>query len=139
MDNDQKEAIIEHRLKQAEEAGANAELLYNNTAHAAAINRIYYAMFYAVVALALRNGFSTSKHGQLIGWFNREFIKSQVFDVRLSDILRKAFDLRSDADYEIAPLPSPEEIESMLADMKQFVATIKAWLKTQANDQMDVP
>lgn len=41
-----------------------------------ALNRLYYAIFYAVAALAQKFNFITSKHSQLLGWFNREFIKT---------------------------------------------------------------
>jgi uncharacterized protein (UPF0332 family) len=36
----------------------------------AAMNRIYYGLFYVVNCLALIDGFTTSKHTQLIGYFN---------------------------------------------------------------------
>ena len=42
-----------------------------------AVNRIYYGLYYAVTALAIKHRFETSKHLQLIGWFNKEFIASQ--------------------------------------------------------------
>ncbi len=134
MNIEQKEAVIKFRLEQAAEAIQNAELLLKNGAHAAAINRIYYGMFYAVLAMALRYRFDTSKHGQLIGWFNREFVKTGQLEHRLFIILKTAFDRRSEADYELSPLPSPPEIESMLLDMKTFIATIKAWLEANPSE-----
>ncbi|MBD3308314.1 hypothetical protein GF339_17905 [candidate division KSB3 bacterium] len=47
------------------------------------MNRIYYAMFYAVSALALLQGFSTSSHAQLRGYFNREFVKTGIISIEL--------------------------------------------------------
>ena len=88
-------------------------------------------MFYAVLALGVHANFETSKHGQLIGWFNREFVKGNVFDARLSQILREAFERRTIADYDFRGVPSEEEFEEMLADMKLFISTIKDYLETR--------
>ncbi|VEN74433.1 conserved hypothetical protein [Candidatus Desulfarcum epimagneticum] len=57
-------------------------------------------MFYAVSALGTRHGFATSKHGQLIGWFNKEFIKTGVFKRNYGKTLRDAFEIRKQGDYD---------------------------------------
>ena len=49
--------------------------MFENDFHASAMNRIYYSMFYAVQALLILKGSTFSKHGQVKGFFNREFIK----------------------------------------------------------------
>jgi len=46
-------------------------VLIDNNRFRSAVNRIYYGMFYPLMALGLANHFETSKHGQLIGWFNK--------------------------------------------------------------------
>ncbi len=86
-------------------------------------------MFYAVMALALRDNFQTSKHAQLIGWFNKNYVATGLFSPDLSRMLQESFHRRNDADYEIKPLPDLEEINRMLHNMKRFIATIKAWIE----------
>jgi uncharacterized protein (UPF0332 family) len=44
-------ALVRYRLEQAGEALASAELNLTNALDRSAINRAYYAMFYAVLAL----------------------------------------------------------------------------------------
>lgn len=68
--------LINYRLKLSDETIEEAELLIQNGKLRGAINRIYYAIFYSVSALGLKYNFQTSKHEQLIGWFNHEFIKT---------------------------------------------------------------
>jgi len=60
-----RESLIEYRLNQA-----ISKFLVDSEKLIIAVNRIYYGMYYALTALALKNKFETSKHGQLIGWFN---------------------------------------------------------------------
>ena len=131
INSEDRNQLIAIRIRQAEKTVQSAEFCLANKEHEMAANRIYYGMFYAVLALALRHGFKTSKHGQLIGWFNREFVKTRQFEPRFSEILKQAFDRRSDADYELATLPSASEIELMLADMKTFIAQIEAFLQKE--------
>ena len=60
-DNDRID-LIKYRLQQAEEAVSDVELLINNNRLRSAVNRIYYGMFYSLLALGLAEGFETSKH-----------------------------------------------------------------------------
>jgi uncharacterized protein (UPF0332 family) len=66
-----KEDLINYRLKRAESTLEEAELAFKNNKLTLTENRIYYAIFYSVSALALRYDFETSKHSTLKGWFNK--------------------------------------------------------------------
>jgi uncharacterized protein (UPF0332 family) len=47
-------------------------------------------MYYSLTSLALKSGFETSKHGQLIERFNREYIATSRIDPEFRKILRDA-------------------------------------------------
>jgi len=81
--------LIKHRIFRAKESIEDAKLALANNRLLNAENRIYYAMFYAVSALALKNDFSTSKHFQLLGWFNKNFIKPKIISNRIWKNLQK--------------------------------------------------
>lgn len=119
--------LIAMRIKQAEKAVQRAETSLALDQPEMVANRIYYGMFYAMLALALLRGFETTKHQQMIGWFNKNFVHTKIFPKRFTAILKKAFDARMDADYEADF--QEVDIETMLADMKIFISTIKAWLE----------
>jgi len=82
-------------------------------------------MYYALTALALKNKFETSKHGQLIGWFNKEFISTGKVDPKYGKILRNAFQNRTKSDYDAFIGFSTFEVESMLNEMVDFIDQIK--------------
>jgi len=48
-------------------------------------------MFYSLMALGLKCEFETSKHAQLIGWFNKAFIHEGLIDSKYGKIITKAF------------------------------------------------
>lgn len=58
-------------------------------------------MFYALLALGLQHHYETSKHLQLLGWFNKEFVNKGKVSKELGKIVKKAFDRRINADYEL--------------------------------------
>ena len=86
-------------------------MLKNNLLRGA-VNRIYYAMFYMLLALALKYEFTTSKHGQLIGWFNKNFIKHE------------AFDFRQQGDYGIFTELVLEDVENKFNLMNKFISVL---------------
>ncbi len=70
ISNENRQELIAYRFGQALETLELAGFLTDQRKLSVAANRIYYRMFYALGALALKHGFTTSKHSQLIGWFH---------------------------------------------------------------------
>lgn len=126
-----RESLIDYRLKQALETIELAKFLVMSEKFIIAVNRIYYGMYYALTALALKNKFETSKHGQLIGWFNKEYISTKKLDSKYGKILRNAYQNRTKGDYDTFVSFSKEEVESMLSEMIDFIEEIKSLLEKQ--------
>lgn len=126
-----RESLIEYRLNQALETIELAKFLVDSDKLIIAVNRIYYGMYYALTALALKNKFETSKHGQLIGWFNKEYISSKKVDAKYGKILRNAYQNRTKGDYDAFVNFSKVETESMLYEMTDFIEEIKRLIENQ--------
>jgi uncharacterized protein (UPF0332 family) len=82
-------------------------------------------MYYALTALALKNSFETSKHSQLIGWFNKEYISSKKADPQFGKILRNSFQNRTKGDYDAFVNFDNVEVEIMLSEMSCFIEEIE--------------
>ena len=93
--------LIAYRMEQAHKAVEDVEFLIHNKRYGLAINRIYYGIFYLLSALALKYTFETSKHQQLIGWFNKNFVNTDLFNKDIAAIVYKAFSKRSTSDYAV--------------------------------------
>lgn len=121
--------MVANRIHLAEKTTAQVEFCLANNQPEIAFNRIYYGMFYAMQALALTLGFETSKHQQLIGWFNKNFVHAGIFPKEFTAYVKKAFDARMDADYDMEGMPTDIDLETLCFDMKRFISTIKAWIE----------
>jgi uncharacterized protein (UPF0332 family) len=83
MRSDEIQALISYRMQRAEESLRAAEIMLQNQMLTFAMNRIYYAMFYALQAVLVLNGVSFSKHGQVKAYLNRELVKTGILPMEL--------------------------------------------------------
>ena len=121
--------LIKYRLEQARDTIDVVDLLIKNDKLSSAINRIYYGMFYSLLALALQFNFETSKHQQLIGWFNKEFIRTGLIEKEFGRILRDAFENRTSGDYDSFVIFDQAEVLLLFTDMKSFIEQIEVFIK----------
>jgi uncharacterized protein (UPF0332 family) len=86
-------------------------------------------MFYCLSALALQDEFQSSKHLQLIGWFNKTYIKSELIDMKYGRILRDAYKNRSDGDYAPFIIFGKEDVTAMVDGLKDFIETLSWFIR----------
>lgn len=128
IESNDKRALIKYRLDQADETIEDVRILIENNRFRAAINRIYYGMFYSLLALGIKNEFETSKHAQLIGWFNKSFINEGLIDTKYGKIINKAFNRRTKGDYDIYIDFDKDTVIEMYNEMQDFITKIKKYL-----------
>ncbi len=116
-----RDSLISYRLNQANDAIDLAKFLIDSEKLPVAVNRIYYGMYYSLTALAIKHSFETSKHQQLLGWFNKEFIASGIVDSKFGKMIRNANQNRRKGDYDAFVQFSSDEVESMLQDMIELL------------------
>ena len=127
--DEKKRHLIEHRLKQTKETLEDANFLFeNNRSLRGVINRVYYALFYAVLALLVLEPFESSKHSGVIGYFNRRFIKDGVFSPEMGRYLNIAFEARQESDYKEFVELTKENVKELLIHAETFVNEVKKYL-----------
>jgi len=129
LDDDYKKSLIQYRLEEAKETVEDVRLLIKNDRLRAAVNRIYYGMFYSLLALGLAHGFETSKHPELIGWFNKNFIHSKKIEPEYGKMINKAYNRRTKGDYDAYVDFDKDIVIEMFKDMKEFISRINKILE----------
>lgn len=121
-DHGYKRALIQHRLERANITLRDAYNLYNTEGSPVGIvNRSYYAMFYAALALLATVDKETSKHLGVLSLFDEIFVKTKIFPKEMSKMLRKAFDVRQIGDYEDNANVDMEQAVEILKSAEQFI------------------
>ena len=76
MNENHRNNLIKYRLERAQETFDEAILMKQEKHWNTCANRLYYACFYAVLALLEKYGFASSKHIGVKSLFNQHFIKT---------------------------------------------------------------
>ena len=123
--NEDKISFINYRLERANETINEAESNFNLNYLKLTVNRIYYAMFYAVEALLFTKDISSSKHSGVRSFFHKDFIKEGLVNTDYGEFYDEMFNKREAGDYEARPVKfSKEEVEIWLNYAKDFVNDI---------------
>ena len=84
-DKEKQLQLARYRLQQADDSISEAlYLLSGRKSPRSIINRAYYAMFYAVMALIVFESFSSSKHSGVLAYFNKKFITTAPLSLGFS-------------------------------------------------------
>ena len=118
-------------IENAEESLSVAQLNLDNDFYAAAINRAYYAIFYAANAVLATRKLARSKHSGVLAAFRQHFIKTKLLSSELSEIYGQVLDDRQEGDYEIITATSQEDAVIDLSQARHFVEEVKAWLRRE--------
>lgn len=124
-----KKALIQYRLERARETLKDARALFKqNGSPASIVNRAYYAMFYAALAMISTVDEQTKKHSGVIALFDQHFIKTKIFPKEMGQFLRRVFDMRQTGDYEEEAELSKENVLQALEYAEKFIPTIEKQL-----------
>lgn len=118
--------LIRYRLARSAEALLEAQEMLNSGHVNTFVNRLYYACFYAVLALLVPKGLASSKHSGVRAFFHKEFVKTGLLAVRFGSLYDRLFDTRQKGDYVDLVYFDAEEVGPWLEEAKEFVDTVNA-------------
>lgn len=129
-----RQTLLAYRLGESEETLADARtILSSGGSTRTVINRAYYAMFYATLALFIREGtdIRTSKHTGVISLFDKAFVHTGKLPIECSRMLHRLFDARQESDYKEFVHYSAEEAQRLFQMAEAFVAEIQKCLSDE--------
>ena len=113
--------LATHRLSRAKEAFAEGDYLLTKKAFMGAVNRFYYAGFYAARALLAIQELDSSRHSGVISLFQKHFVKSGLVSAENAKALPRAFEKRQKSDYGDFSTITSAEAKSVRAEVKNFL------------------
>jgi len=116
--------LVNYKRKRARETLNDAKAMFEHARLFSTVNRIYYAIFYEVVALLLTKKLSSAKHSGVRSLFNREFVKIGIVKEKLADFYSKMFDFRQKADYGDFVEFEEEKVRTWLEEAEDFINEI---------------
>ena len=123
-----KETLSRYRLERAKEDLQAAGINHDSGLFKASINRSYYAIFHAMRAVNILDGFDASKHSSVIAHFNQYFVHTGEFDRGIYKIIDGAYRIREKCDYSDFFLVSKKDSANQLMLAESFVKKVEYYL-----------
>ncbi len=131
----QRDQVVRFWWSKAEESLASARRELKAGALAFAMNRIYYAAFYAVSAALLDRSLSFKKHTGVRATFHREFVKSGLLDTAWGKFYDRLFEDRQEGDYIALIEFEREYVENQLDHCREFHRSLKPFISAMSRKQ----
>ena len=109
-----------YRLSKAEQYLEDAKRTLELEMYDTSANRSYYAIFH--------EGLDFKKHSGVISNFQMRYIKTGIFDKHLSNIIKSAFSLRTESDYEDFYVIAKVDVETQVKEADIFYHAISEYI-----------
>jgi uncharacterized protein (UPF0332 family) len=100
MTTEERKDLVNYRITKSKKTLAEIELLIQHELWNTAVNRLYYACYYAVIALLINKEIETLTHTRARQLFGLSFIKTGVIEKDFGKFYSRLFDLRHTGDYD---------------------------------------
>ena len=127
----EEQALVQYRLERAHEAIEEAKLLFGAGHLCTYVNRLYYACFYAMSALLLSRGLSTSKHTHLRALLHKEFIRPGTIPLEYGQLFDLLFNSRQKGDYSDLVVFQAGQVAGWLQQTQAFVEYVSGLASRQ--------
>ena len=123
-----RQKTVRHWWKMAEETLQSARTEYEAGLLHGAINRAYYAVFYAATALLVERGLHFKKHAGVRAALHRELIKTGVLVAEMGALYDRLFADRQRGDYLVLTEFEPEYVGEKVESAATFLGAIRPLL-----------
>lgn len=130
MTESERKELAKYRLKKANETLQEIEILIQNKLWNTAINRMYYASYYAVSALLIIESIQAQTHSGTRQMFGLHYIKTGIIDKELGKFYSDIFDKRQTGDYEDFIDFTNQDVSDLIPQTKELISKISQILAT---------
>ena len=122
---DSRNDLVHYRVQRAYEVLEDARILADAGRWNTSVNRLDYACFYAVSALLIKEGLSSSKHSGVRSLFNRHYVKTDKVSKEMARIYNDLFERRQESDYMDFICFEPSQVQPWISQAEAFVTNIE--------------
>jgi uncharacterized protein (UPF0332 family) len=123
MNQEEKLELIRYRIKKARDTFEEVQILIENKLWNTAINRLYYACYYAVIALLINKDLKPQTHSGVRHMFGLHYIKTGLIENDLGKFFTDIYDMRQTGDYDDFIEYSKEDVLDLIEPAQKLVKT----------------
>lgn len=129
LDKESKKALVAYRIQRAYETLREAEVMIRESLYNAAINRLYYACYYATVALLLKYDIQTQTHNGVKTMLGLHFISTGKLPVKVGKTFSTLFEKRHSGDYDDFVYCDEEMVNNLYPQAETFINSIQELIR----------
>ncbi len=135
MNQQERQELVKYRIQKAKETFNEVEIHIKNGFWNTAVNRLYYACYYAVIALLIKNEINTQTHAGVRQMFGLHFIKTCIVEQELGKFFSNIFDLRQTGDYDDFIDFNKEEVIDLIAPANRLISKIEELINENSTQE----
>ena len=125
LNKEEIETIVNHRLQKSQETLDEAKKIAEIGLWYSAANRLYYACYYAVTALLIKNEYFAYKHSEVLALLGKHFVLENMLSEEHNKLYRRIFELKQNGDYGDMIVIQKEDVIPLLEPAEKFIAEIE--------------
>jgi len=133
-DND---IIAARRIKKAFQTLNAAKFLQSGAMYEDVCNKTYYAVYNAIRSVAGIDDKEFSSHSENIGWYRKEYLKTNIHDRALSDIITETKALREGSDYNDEFEITEDESSHAIEIASEFCEYINEYIQLRISKYLE--
>ena len=135
MNESDRKEIVKYRIARAHETLKEVNKHIENQLWNTAVNRLYYACYYAVIALLVSKEIKAQSHAGVRQMFGLHFVKKGLVDKELGRYFSNIFDKRLTGDYDDFIEYEKDDVVALVEPAKEFIQEIDVLIKTTRHNK----
>ena len=131
LSQENRNALAAYRYRRSQETLAEVPSLKQLGYYNTAVNRLYYACYYAAVALLIRHGINPGTHAGVKQMIGMHFVATGRMSRETGRSFSLLFERRHSSDYDDFAYSNEEEVNELLPKAKAFIEAVGLLLKEQ--------
>ncbi len=118
------------RISQAGKSLEDAQVLAREElGNKLVLTKLYHAMMESLFALFDIRDMGRLTHADVIGRFEQQYVKTGRIERQVLDVLHRAYDLTHECDCDHMPVPTDEEVRTVMKTAKKLIHATDELLK----------
>ncbi len=125
LSDEHRTAVVKYRLERAIKTLEEAKYMRKGNFFNAAVNRLYYACYYAVTALLLARNIEANTHSGVKTMLSFHFVRTGLLSLEDGATFSNLFDKRHSSDYDDFTYCDAALVDYLIPRSEDFISSIE--------------
>ena len=128
LTDSERKIVVGLELEKAQKTLKEVDVLKEAAMWNAASNRLYYALFHAISALLINDGYQVKSHRGILSQFGQHYVRNGIFGREDGRILSEMVVMRDNADYNCYYEAAEDNVLSYITPVCELINKIKNYI-----------